>query len=157
MTIAIYPGSFDPITFGHIDIAERSSKIFDKVYVAILVNKEKKPLFSVDERLDMINRSLNSIKNIEIISYNGLLVDLAKEKNAKVIVRGLRAVSEYEKEIQVAHINSILDENIETMFLTTDLKYSYLSSSVVKEVASFKGNLSKFVPPFVEEKLKQKF
>lgn len=157
MTIAIYPGSFDPITFGHIDIAERSSKIFDKVYVAILVNKEKKPLFSVDERLDMINRSLNNIKNIEIISYNGLLVDLAKEKNAKVIVRGLRAVSEYEKEIQVAHINSILDENIETMFLTTDLKYSYLSSSVVKEVASFKGNLSKFVPPFVEEKLKQKF
>lgn len=157
MTIAIYPGSFDPITFGHIDIAERSSKIFDKVYVAILVNKEKKPLFSVDERLDMINRSLNNIKNIEIISYNGLLVDLAKEKNAKVIVRGLRAVSEYEKEIQVAHINSILDENIETMFLTTDLKYSYLSSSVVKEVASFKGNLLKFVPPFVEEKLKQKF
>ena len=157
MTIAIYPGSFDPITYGHIDIAERASKIFDKVYVAVLINKEKNPLFSIDERLEMINESLKHLGNIETCSYRGLLVDLAKEKKAKAIIRGLRAVSEYEHEIQVAHTNKILNDEVETMFLTTDLKYSYLSSSLVKELVSFGGDIKHFVTPFVEEKLIQKY
>ena len=157
MTIAIYPGSFDPITFGHIDIAERASKIFDKVYVALLNNKEKNPMFSIDERLEMIDNSLKHLDNIEVCSFTGLLVDLAKEKNAKIIIRGLRAVSEYEHEIQMAHTNKILNEDIETLFITTDLKYSYLSSSLVKEVASFGGKIDKFVTNYVEEKLKNKF
>ena len=156
-TIAIYPGSFDPITYGHIDIAERSSKIFDKVFVALLNNKEKNPMFSIEERLDMIKTSLKHLSNIEVCSYTGLLVDLAKEKNAKIIIRGLRAVSEYEHEIQMAHTNTILNDEVETLFMTTDLKYSYLSSSLVKEVASFGGDITHFVPDFVEEKLKNKF
>lgn len=157
MTIAVYPGSFDPITYGHIDIAERSSKIFDKVIVAVLINKEKNPLFNLDERLDMINESLKHLKNIEICSYRGLTVDLAKEKQAKIIIRGLRAVSEYEHEIQVAHTNKILNDDIETLFMTTDLKYSYLSSSVVKEAVSFGGDIKHFVTPYVEEKLIKKY
>lgn len=157
MIIAVYPGSFDPITYGHIDIVERASKIFDKIVVAVLINKEKNPMFSLDERLDMINESLKHLKNIEICSYRGLLVDLAKEKQARTIIRGLRAVSEYEHEIQVAHTNKILNDNIETVFMTTELKYSYLSSSVVKEVASFGGDIKHFVTPYVEEKLIKKY
>lgn len=157
MTVAVYPGSFDPITYGHIDIAERSAKIFDKLIVAVLINKEKNPLFSIDERLDMIKESLKHIKNVEICSYRGLSVELAKEKQARTIIRGLRAVSEYEHEIQVAHTNKILNDNVETLFMTTDLKYSYLSSSVVKEVASFGGDIKHFVTPYVEEKMIKKY
>lgn len=157
MIVAIYPGSFDPITYGHIDIAQRASKIFDKVYVSLLINKEKKPLFTIEERLEMIKESLKHLSNVEICSYKGLLVDLAKEKQAKAIVRGLRAVSEYEHEIQIAHTNTILYDKTETLFLATDLKYSYLSSSMVKEIASFGGDIKNFVTPFVEKELIKKF
>lgn len=157
MNIGIYPGSFDPITYGHLDIITRSAKLFDKLIVAVLSNPQKKPLFTVDERVEMIKQSVQDIANIEIDSFSGLLVDFARLKQAKVIVKGLRAVSDFEYELQMALMNNKLDDEIETIFIMTSTKYSYLSSSIVKEVSSFGGCVKGLVPPIVEKRLKQKF
>lgn len=156
MKICIYPGSFDPITYGHIDIIDRASKIADKLIVAVLNNSDKKSLFSVDERVEMIKESIGNYENVEVESFDGLLVDYAKKKNAKIIIRGLRAITDFEYELQMAQTNRELINDIDTVFLLTNLKYSYLSSSIVKQVASFDGDISKFVTPSVAEKLKKK-
>lgn len=157
MKICIYPGSFDPITYGHIDIINRASQIADKLIVAVLDNREKKSLFTVDEKLDMIRDAVKDYDNVEIESFEGLLVDYAKKKNAKIVIRGLRAVTDFEYELQMAQINRELYHEIDTMFLLTNLKYSYLSSSAVKQVASYNGDVSKFVTPYVADMLKRKF
>lgn len=157
MKIGIYAGSFDPVTRGHKDIIKRSSKIFDKVIVAVLINNSKTSLFTVEEKLEMLKDTTKEFSNIEIKSFNGLLIDFAKMENANAIIRGLRAVTDFEFELSLAQTNRVLYPDIDTVFLTTSLEYAYLSSSVVKEVASYKGDVTKFVEPFVEEKVKQKF
>ena len=157
MRVGIYPGSFDPITLGHIDIIERSARIFDKLIVAVLRNSEKKSLFTVDDRIEMILDAVKEYKNVEVIHFNGLTIEFAKKYNAECIVRGLRAVTDFEYELQLAQINKQLDKKLETIFLTTNIMYSYLSSSVVKEIAMYNGDITKFVTPFVEKKLKEKY
>lgn len=157
MRIGIYPGSFDPITYGHIDIIERATNLADKIIVAVLNNDDKKSLFSVEDRMDMIRDSVKQFDNVEVESFDGLLVDYAKQKNAKMIIRGLRAVTDFEYELQMAQTNRELYGNIDTVFLLTNLKYSYLSSSIVKQVATYGGDISKFVTPYVAEKLNKKY
>lgn len=157
MNIGIYPGSFDPITNGHIDIIERSSKLFDRLIVAVLTNPRKEPLFTVEERIFMIRESIKHVSNVDIENFDGLLVDFARLKKAKVIVKGLRAVSDFEYELQMALMNKKLETDIETIFIMASSRYSYLSSSVVKEVASFGGCVASLVPPVVEKQLKKKF
>lgn len=157
MGIGIYPGSFDPITNGHLDIITRSAKLFDKLIVAVLSNPRKTALFTVDERIEMIRESVKDIDNIEIDSFSGLLIDFARLKKAKVIVKGLRAVSDFEYELQMALMNNKLDSEIETIFIMTSSKYSFLSSSIIKEVSSFGGCVRGLVPPIVEKRLKQKY
>ncbi|HQA61048.1 MAG: pantetheine-phosphate adenylyltransferase [Tepidanaerobacter sp.] len=157
MDIGIYPGSFDPITNGHLDIITRSAKLFDKLIVAVLSNPRKTALFTVDERIEMIRESVKDIDNIEIDSFSGLLIDFARLKKAKVIVKGLRAVSDFEYELQMALMNNKLDSEIETIFIMTSSKYSFLSSSIIKEVSSFGGCVRGLVPPIVEKRLKQKY
>ncbi|SKA92307.1 Phosphopantetheine adenylyltransferase [Caloramator quimbayensis] len=145
--IAVYPGSFDPITNGHIDIIERTSKIFDKVIVAVLENPDKKnPLFTLEERVELINKATKNIPNIEIDSFKGLLIDYMHKRNAKVIIKGLRAVSDFEYEFQMALLNNKLDAEVETLFMMTNNKYSYLSSSAVKQVAMYGGCIKELVP-----------
>ncbi|MBC5628462.1 pantetheine-phosphate adenylyltransferase [Clostridium sp. NSJ-6] len=146
MRVAIYPGSFDPITNGHLDIITRGSKIFDRLIVGVLVNIDKKGLFTIEERVELIKKVTKHLPNVEVICFNGLLVDLAKEYNAKVILKGLRAVSDFEYEFQMALMNSQLDPNIETLFMMTSSEYSYLSSSSVKQVAKFGGKINGLVP-----------
>jgi len=157
MIKAIYPGSFDPITFGHIDIIERSSKIFDEVIIGVLNNKEKTPLFSAVERVEIIKEAISHINNVEVAAFEGLLVDFAKAQNASIIVRGLRAITDFEYELQMSQTNHIISKDIDTVFFTTSLEYAYLSSSTVKEVAMFGGDISKFVPPFIIGKIYNKF
>lgn len=149
MATAIYPGSFDPATKGHLDIIERASKIFDKLIVGVLKNKQKNPLFSSNERVRMLEKLTSHLKNVEICSFEGLLIDFAHLKKANTIVRGLRAITDFEYELQLAQTNKVIAPDIETVFLTTNLKYSYLSSSMVKEIASFGGDIS----PFVDKEL----
>ncbi|MEW6492128.1 MAG: pantetheine-phosphate adenylyltransferase [Cyanobacteriota bacterium] len=144
--IAIYPGSFDPITLGHLDIIERGSKLFDQVIVAVLFNPGKSPLFTAQERVEQIRRCTQHLSNIEVDSFDGLTVEYARLKNAKVLLRGLRAVSDFEKELQMAHTNQTLWDEIETVFLATSNEYSFLSSSVVKEIAKFGGSVNHLVP-----------
>lgn len=155
-SIAVCPGSFDPITNGHLDIIQRGAKIFDKVYVVVLSNSSKKPLFSVEERKELIREVTTHLPNVEVDSYNGLLVDYAKERDAKAILRGLRAVSDFEYEMQITSMNRVLDENLETFFMMTNSQYSFLSSSIVKEVAKYEADISDLVPPAVEAALKAK-
>ena len=157
MKKAIYPGSFDPVTYGHIVIIERASKIFDELVVAVLNNRAKSPLFSVDERVNILNEVLSDIPNVRVESYEGLLVDFAVECGAGVIVRGLRAVTDFEYELQLAQTNNVLNTGIDTVFLTTSLEYAYLSSSTVKEVASYGGDIDKFVPPLVRRLTYEKY
>ena len=157
MKRAIYPGSFDPVTYGHIDIIERASDIFDELIVAVLGNSAKRPLFSVDERVNILKEVLADIPNVKVQSYEGLLVDFAMESNAGVIVRGLRAVTDFEYELQLAQTNKVLNGGVDTLFLTTSLEYAYLSSSTVKEVASYGGDIDKFVPPLVKKLTYEKF
>ncbi len=156
MKKAIYPGSFDPVTFGHLDIIERSSKIFDEIVVAVLNNSQKNSLFSADERVTMIRDLIKKYPNVTVVSFEGLLVDFAKEIDANIIIRGLRAVTDFEYELQIAQTNHVENSELETIFLTTALNYSYLSSSVVREFASYGGDISKFVPkeiiPLILEK-----
>jgi len=150
---AVYPGSFDPATNGHIDIIKRSGALFDKVIVAVLINPNKSPLFSVEERVDILRRTCGDIKNVEIDSFSGLLIDYCKSKNANVIVKGLRAVSDFEYELQMAHMNKKLNQEIETVFIMTSSRYSYLSSSLVKEVAQFGGCIRGLVPEVIEKEI----
>ena len=156
-TIAMYPGSFDPVTNGHLDIIKRSSRMFDKVIVAVLVNSAKTPLFTVEERVAMLRESCKNIPNVEIDSFNGLTVTFAKQKGATVMVRGLRAVTDFENEIQLAHTNFAMMPEIETVFLATAIKWSYLSSTIVKEAAYYGSDISKFVTPNVEKAVNEKF
>ena len=146
MRKAIYPGSFDPVTFGHQDIIARSSAIFDELIVGVLNNSSKNSLFSVDERVSMLKELTKDMKNVTIDSFDGLLVDYMKESGATIIVRGLRAVTDFEYELQIAQTNHVEYPEVETIFLTTNLKYSYLSSSVVREFAAYGGDITKFVP-----------
>lgn len=151
--IAICPGSFDPVTLGHIDIISRAAKMFDKVIVAVLVNPSKTPSFSIRERIDLLNEATKDIPNLEIVSFDGLLATYAKEKNAVAVVKGLRAVSDFEYEFQMALTNKKLNPELETIFLTTNSHYMYLSSSMVKQVASFGGDISDFVPACLYDKI----
>jgi pantetheine-phosphate adenylyltransferase len=144
--IAIYPGSFDPITFGHLDIIERGAKLFEKVIVAVLSNPSKQPLFKVDKRIEQISYCTKHLANVEVDSFIGLTVDYAKLSQAGVLLRGLRVLSDFEKELQMAHTNKTLCEEIETVFLATTKEYSFLSSSVVKEIARFGGAIEHLVP-----------
>ncbi len=144
MSIAVYPGSFDPVTYGHIDIIERSAKVFDKLIVAVLVNSAKKPLFTTQEKVDMIRKATSHLDNVEVVSFSGLLVDFAKEQGASVSVRGLRAVTDFEYEIQIAQTNAKLNKDLDTMFFTTSIEYSYVSSTIVKEIASYHGDISRW-------------
>ncbi|MAJ44313.1 MAG: pantetheine-phosphate adenylyltransferase [Candidatus Marinimicrobia bacterium] len=153
---AIYPGSFDPITLGHLDILKRASTLFDKVIIAIAINSEKKPLFSKKTRLKMIKDVTSNIPNIEVDNFTGLLVDYAKNKNAEVIIRGIRALSDYEYEFNMALINRSLEESITTTFLVAHQNYTHLSSSLVREVAGLGGDVSNLVPKNVIEELKRK-
>ncbi len=156
-SIAISSGSFDPITLGHLDIIKRGAKVFDEVYVVVLNNSSKKPFFSVEERLDLIREATKDIPNVKVDSHSGLLVEYAKMRNANAILRGLRAVSDFEYEMQITSMNRKLDENIETFFIMTNNQYSFLSSSIVKEVARYGGSVVGLVPPVVERALKEKF
>ena len=155
--IAVVPGSFDPITNGHLDIIKRAADVFDIVYVAVLNNSSKNPLFNMEERIDLIDQVTKQFANIRIESSSGLLIEYAQEKKAKAIVRGLRAVSDFEYEMQITSMNRVLDENIETFFIMAKNQYSFLSSSIVKEVAKYGGNVSELVPVVVEQALKEKF
>lgn len=156
MRIAVYPGSFDPVTNGHIDIIHRASKAFDKLIVVVLNNSNKQPLFTVAERVELLQKSCESMEHIEIDSYSGMLIEYAQMKNAHFIVKGLRAVSDFEYEFQMALMNRKLNTEIETMFLMTCDRFSYLSSSMVKEVARYNGDISELVPEIVEKKIKEK-
>ena len=154
---AVYPGSFDPVTNGHLDIIKRASKIFDTLYVAILENSAKSPAFSMDERVELLKKVTADMDNVVIDKFSGLLVDYAQSVDAHVIIKGLRAVSDFEYEFQMALMNRNLNRNIETLFMTTNEKYSYLSSSIVKEVAKHQGSLKGLVPENLEKIILTKF
>ena len=154
---AIYPGTFDPLTNGHLSIIKRALKIFDKVVIAILINPNKDPLFSLEERIIMLNEIFKGKENIEVDSFNGLLIDYAVKKNINIIVRGLRALSDFEYEFQMALMNRKLNRDIQSVFLMTDYKWFYISSTIVKEAARYGGDIKGLVPSIVCAKLKQKF
>lgn len=156
MIKAIYPGSFDPVTFGHLDLIERSSKIVDELIVGVLNNKAKTPLFSVEERVKILQEVTKQYNNVKIVPFEGLLVEFATQVDANMIIRGLRAVTDFEYELQMAQTNRKLNKRVETVFLSTSLEYAYLSSSTVKEIASFGGDITQFVPGFVVEKVTEK-
>ena len=157
MAIALYPGSFDPVTRGHLDIIKRAARVNDKLIVAVLNNSAKKPLFSVEERVEMLRECCQHWSNVTVESFDGLTVNFAKACHATVMVRGLRAVTDFDSEIQIAQLNHALMPGVDTMFFATSLKWSYLSSTIVKEAARYGSDVSKFVTPNVEEKLKEKF
>ena len=157
MTKAIYPGSFDPVTLGHVDIIRRSTEIVDELIVAVLTNSAKNPLFSVEERVNMIKEITADIPKVRVESFSGLLVDFAKENDANIIVRGLRAVTDFEYELQISQMNRTIYPKVDTMFLTTSLEYAYLSSTIVKEVASYGGDISHFVPECIIDRIYKKF
>ena len=153
---AVYPGTFDPITLGHIDIIKRASKLVDELIVGVLNNNSKTPLFTPEERVEMIRESVADMPNVKVMAFDGLLVDFAKQQKALFVVRGLRAVTDFEYEFQMAQANRIIDRDVDTVFLTTSNAYSYISSSTVRELASFGGDINKFVTKSVEKKVKEK-
>lgn len=157
MNIAIYPGSFDPITKGHLDIIDRGAKIYDRLIVGVLVNVDKKSLFTVDERVELIKRVTKDLDNVEVLSFEGLLVDFARLHNSRVILKGLRTMSDFEYEFQMALMNSKLDPDIETVFMMTSSAYSYVSSSSVKQVAKFGGSLNGLVPDILINEVMNKY
>lgn len=156
MTTAVYPGSFDPVTLGHIDIIERTARMMDHVIVGVLQNKSKTPLFSAEERVKMLRDVVAHLDNVEVRAFEGLLVDFVHECHANVVVRGLRAITDFEYELQMAQTNRVMAPDIDTIFLTTNLSYSYLSSTTVKEIAFFHGQLEAFLHPIVAEQVRQK-
>ncbi|WP_138751629.1 pantetheine-phosphate adenylyltransferase [Paenibacillus sinopodophylli] len=155
--VAVYPGTFDPVTYGHLDIIRRSAKQFDRLIVAVLNNSSKNPLFSVEERKVLLAEVTKDIPNVEIDSFRDLLVRFMKSRQANVIIRGIRSVTDFEYELQLASTNHLLDAEIDTMFMMTNPKYSYLSSSIVKEIAQFHGAVHELVPPLVEQQLRLKY
>ena len=157
MQTAVYPGSFDPVTNGHIDVIKRALKIFEKVIVTVGDNPGKEPTFTIEERVGMLKESTNDLKNLEIDSFKGLLLDYVKSKNSKIVIRGLRAVSDFEFEFQRALMNRVVNSEIETIFIMTKENYVYLNSSIVKEMAMFDGKVNGLVPGIVEKKLREKF
>lgn len=157
LRIAVYPGTFDPITNGHLSIVKRALKIFDKLVVSILINPNKVSLFSREERIQMIQEALHGLPNVEVDSFDGMLVDYAVKKKAGVILRGLRALSDFEYEFQLALMNRKLNRNVQSVFLMTDYKWFYISSTIIKEAASLGGDISGLVPPNVSQKLKEKY
>ena len=157
MKRAIYPGSFNPLTLGHLDMIEKSAKIVDELVIGVLNNSAKNSLFSLDERVSMIKEMTESMPNVTVASFDGLLVDYMKEINATIIVRGLRAVTDFEYELQIAQTNHVENPEVETIFLTTSLQYSYLSSTIVKEFASYGGDISKFVPARFIDRIYEKY
>ena len=154
--IAVYAGSFDPVTYGHLDIIERASKIFNHLVVSIFTNKNKKEMFTLEERRNMLKKVLGKNKNVSIDCFDGLLVDYVKQKKVNVVIRGLRAISDLEYEFQIAGINRMLYKDIETVFFMPSAKYSHLSSSMVREIGKFRGDVSKLVPPYVAKAIKKK-
>ena len=154
--IAVYPGTFDPVTYGHLDIVRRSAKLFDEVVIGVLNNSAKTPLFSVDERVKILRKTTKDIPNVRVDQFNGLSVDFARKWGAVVIVRGLRLITDFEFELQMAQTNRKLAPEVDTTFLYTSLQYSYLSSTTVREVAGFGGDVSEFVPPYVADQIHKK-
>ncbi len=157
MGMAIYPGSFDPVTKGHLDIIERTSKIFDQLIVAVLENPRKQAVFTIEERVEMLKRVTSGLENVTVEYFRGLLIEYAKQKKVNIIVKGLRAISDFEFEFQMALVNRKLNPQIETLFMVTNSKYSYLSSSIVKEVASFGGDIKELVPPEVYDMIMARY
>ena len=156
MLKGIYPGSFDPVTYGHLDVIERSSKFADELIVGVLNNKAKSPLFSAEERVRMLNEVTKDMPNVTVVPFEGLLVDFARKMDAGLVIRGLRAITDFEYELQMAQTNHKMEPDVETVFLTTSLDYSYLSSTTVKEVAAFGGDISQFVPGIVADLIEEK-
>lgn len=156
MAIAVYPGSFDPVTLGHLDVIERTAAMMDHVIIGVLQNNSKTPLFSVEERVNMLKSVTSHLSNVEVKAFGGLLVDFVHQCGANVIVRGLRAITDFEYELQMSQTNRVIAPDIDTIFLTTNLKYSYLSSSIVKEIAWYQGDISGFLHPSVAEKVREK-
>lgn len=156
MITGIYPGSFDPVTFGHIDVIKRAAAMTDRLIVGVLKNNGKTPLFSTDERVNMLQEVTSDLKNVEVISFSGLLVDFARENGVRLIVRGLRAVTDFEYELMMAQTNRVMEPAIDTIFLSTSLDYAYLSSSMVKEIAMYGGDISKFVPGVTADRIYNK-
>lgn len=158
MKRAVYPGSFDPVTYGHLDVIRRAAEMFDELIVSVLNNKEKMPLFSVEERVKILAKATADIPNVKVDSFSGLLIDYAREKDIHVAVRGLRAITDFEYELQISQTNRLLSkEKLDTVFLTTSLEYAYLSSSGVREIASFGGDISMCVPDFVAKLVYDKY
>ena len=157
MLKGIYPGSFDPVTYGHLDVIERSSKLVDELIVGVLNNKAKSPLFSAEERVRMLNEVTKDMPNVTVVPFEGLLVDFARKMDAGLVIRGLRAITDFEYELQMAQTNHKMEPDVETVFLTTSLDYSYLSSTTVKEVAAFGGDISQFVPGIVADLIEDSF
>ena len=156
MKKAVYPGSFDPVTFGHLDIIERSARMCDHLIIGVLNNYSKTPLFSVEERVNMLKSLTKDLPNVEVKSFGGLLVDFVRANQADAVIRGLRAVTDFEYELQIAQTNRVMAPEIDTVFLTTNLKYSYLSSSIVKEIAAYGGEINTFVPACVAQRVMKK-
>ena len=154
---ALYPGTFDPITHGHVDLVTRAARVFDKVYIAIAESPHKEPLFSLDERIALANTALSGVSNVEVVGFSNLLVEFVQQMDAGTIVRGLRAVSDFEYEFQLASMNRHLAQEVETLFMTPDERYSFISSSLVKEIARLDGNVAEFVCPEVQEALRRRF
>ena len=155
--ISVYPGTFDPVTYGHLDVIKRVSALYDKVFVAVAHSTQKKPLFSVEERVNMLKKSVGEYPNVEVEDFDELVVDYAAKKSARVVVRGLRMISDFEYEFQMALMNRKLNKNVQTVFLMTGLRWIFISSSIIKEAARFGGETRGMVPDFVAEKLRQKF
>ena len=157
MTKAIYPGSFDPVTYGHLDIIERASNVVDELIIGGLVNKKKNPLFTMEERFHMLEEVTKDFSNVSVKTFEGLTIDFAKQNDAKLIIRGLRAVTDFESEMQIAQTNHSIEPEIDTMFFTTSLEYAFLSSTIVKEVAYYGSDVSRLVPPVVAEAFRRKY
>lgn len=157
MIKAVYPGSFDPVTRGHLDVIERAASVVDELVIGILVNRKKTPLFTTEERLAMLRQAVSGHSNVTVSTFDGMTVEFARHHGAQVIIRGLRAVTDFETEMQIAQTNHVIEPGVDTMFFTTSLQYAYLSSTMVKEVASYGADVSHFVTPYVEQMLRRKF